>query len=645
MSASVAQRSLLYKGERIGISIIENKLKEILRPGTNASGDVGNLLLTRWMLSLCWQFRRLFALAAILQVALTLFAVFGLNVVGLGIDYLAFVSGMREAGPAWPLGWQPPAGWTPMEVILLLSSVALLSAVAHGLLFYGAAASTAKLVHGKLAPQLQRQVFGKLQEGCMRFYSKQPSGAMINRATGDIQAVRSFVDLALMEAITLIITVSIYVVFMYKIHSLLALACMIFVPLMALRSLAFSQTTRPLFLSYREAFDRMILYLSEAIRGAEVIRGFSVEDQAIERMRNMNKDIWECQSRIFRSISLFGPSINLLSHASLFALIIYGGHLVISGQLALGAGFVVFAGLLQQFANRIANVAQIANATQESLTGARRLHDILNTKPSVQQPDNPLTPQPFTGRVRFDRVTVSYNETRNALSEVDFEVEPGEIVALAGETAAGKSSLLNLIPRLYDPDRGIVSVSGVDARRLDLQCLRRNVGVVFQDAFIFSQSIAENIRFGNAEAPMELVVKAAKIACANEFIVDLENGYDTIIGEMGVDLSGGQRQRLSIARALLPDPKILLLDDPTSAIDPRTEKRIFDGLKNEMSEKTTFIVAHRVSTLARADRIIVMKEGRIVQIGAHDELMGQSGAYSEMVATQFGSLLDREVTV
>ncbi len=595
------------------------------------------------MLKLCWQFRRLFAFAALLQIALTLFAICGLNLVGLGIDYLAYVSGARENAPQWPLGWEMPVAWTPMQVILALAGGSLVCALFNGVLHFGAASSTAKLVHRRLAPQLQRQVFAKLQEGCMRFYAKHPSGAMINRATGDIQAVRSFVDMALMEAVTLTITVTIYAVFMFRIHATLAAACLIFVPMMAYGSVVFSRVTRPLFMAYRESFDRMILYLSEAIRGAEVIRGFSIEDEAIGRMRKMNTDIWHKQLRIFRSISVFGPSINMLSHASLFALLTYGGYLVMQGSLSLGAGFVVFAGLLQQFANRISNVAQIANAMQESLTGARRLYGLLRSESSVRQADRPVKPNPFIGSVRFQNATVSYTPRRDALSEVDLEVYPGEVIALAGETGAGKSSLLNMIPRLYDPDFGHVYISGVDVREIDLQTLRKNVGVVFQDAFIFSQSIADNIRFGNAEASLEQVKKVARIACADSFIEELDDGYDTIIGEMGVDLSGGQRQRLSIARALLPDPKILLLDDPTSAIDPSTEMRILQALRNELGGRTTFIVAHRISTLAQADRIVVLDKGRIVQVGTHATLKKRPGSYASMIEAQFGAELESEV--
>ena len=607
--------------------------------------EVSELSLIRWMLGLCWKYRKLFLLAVVMQAALSVFAVLGLNLLGLGIDYLANASGFRNETVEWPFGYEPPSDWEPLAIVYAIGAAALASAVLHGVLFYGSATAVAKLVHGKIAPELQRRVFLKLQKGCLRFYSKQPSGAMINWATGDIQAVRSFVDLALMEAITVLIAVSIYSVYMLQIHAGLAFACLVFVPLMAWRSFRFSRVTRPLFLAYRKSFDNMILYLSESIRGASVIRGFSLEERSIERMRKMNSEIWDCQSRIFSKISLFAPSINMLSHTSLLVLLVYGGYLVMENELALGAGFVVFAGLLQQFSNKISNIAQIANATQESLTGARRLFGILNTESEVQQSARAIVPDNPRAEVRFDAVTVSYNAKGTALHDISFEVPEGEVVAVIGETGSGKSSLLSLIPRLYDPSEGSVSISGIDVRELDLDWLRKYVGVVFQDAFIFSQTVAENIRFGNSEATQEEVENAAKLACADEFIRDLENGYGTVIGEMGVDLSGGQRQRLSLARALASNPEILLLDDPTSAIDPSTERRILDGLKLERSRCTTFIVAHRIATLSRADRIMVLKKGRVAQFGTHDELRYQDGIYARIIEDQSGHDLEQELKV
>lgn len=593
-----------------------------------------NAQLLRWMLGLCWQFRWLFAAAIVLQTGLALFAVLGLNLIGLGIDYMAAALRGDAAAIDWPLGLAPPEGWSPLQVVSGIAALAALAALVNGLLQYGSARAVARLVHAKLAPTLQNRVFAKLQEACMRFYGSNSTGSVINRATGDVQAVRSFVDLALMEAVTLVITFVVYVAYMSRIHVDLTIACLSVAPLMAAASALFSKLTRPRFRRYRESFDRMILYLSETIRGAEVIKGFALERRSIGRMAEMNDELWERQNRIFLATSIFAPSVNFLSHVGMFALLIYGGRLVIAGELPVGTGLVVFAGLLQQYSNRITNVAQIANALQESLTGAQRLQEILAMRSSIQPAARPARVEALRGRVAFENVSVSYRSDRSALQGASFSVEPGETVAIVGATGSGKSTLLNLIPRLYDPDRGRVLIDGWDARELDLEFLRRSVGVVFQESFLFNATVLDNIRFGREWATEEQARRAAEIAQAAEFIDQLDKGYHTMVGEMGVDLSGGQRQRLAIARAILSDPPILLLDDPTSAIDPATETQILEAMSAASLGRTTFIAAHRISTLRRADKIIALEGGRIVQIGTHDALMARDGLYRESARSQ-----------
>lgn len=605
--------------------------------GSDSYGD-----LIRWMLGLCWQHRGFFALTLAFQTLLALFAVMGLNLIGLGIDFLASRLQEGRGPPEWPLGWSPPAHWSPMETVAAIAAVAVLVALSHGLAQYGAARSTAELVHGRLTPGLQIRVFRKLQELCMRFYASNSSGSVINRATGDVQSVRSFVDLAMMEAVVLLITFVVYAAYMFRIHVGLTLACLSVAPLMAVGSAIFSQRTRPLFLKYREGFDKMILYLSETIRGAQLIKGFAAEDRAIGKMKDMNDEVWRRQQRIFSSISLFSPAVNMLSHLGMFILLLYGGRLVALGQLPLGTGLVVFAGLLQQYSNRISNVAQIANALQESLTGARRLREILGMESSLTLAADPKRPEPFRNEVVFEGASVEREEGQPVLRDINLVAHSGETIALVGETGSGKSALLGLIPRLYDPSSGCVRIGGVDARNYDLDFLRKRVGVVFQDSFLFNATVIDNIRFGREDASLEKVKRAARIARADEFIEELEQGYDSMVGEFGVDLSGGQRQRLSIARALLHDPPILLLDDPTSAIDPGTEREIMDAMERAMEGRTTFVVAHRLATLKRADKIAVLQGGRLCGFGTHEELARHNRIYADLVAAQSEDELHEE---
>jgi ATP-binding cassette subfamily B protein len=340
------------------------------------------------------------------------------------------------------------------------------------------------------------------------------------------------------------------------------------------------------------------------------------------------------QQKIFWRVSTFSPALDLLTQVNLVVLFIYGGKLVIDGTLPLGTGLVVFAGLLQQFSNQVSTTAQIANGVQESLTGAGRVFEILDAPLGVQSPARPHPLPVCRGALRFEHVTFDYTPGNSVLRSVDFTVAPGECVAIVGETGSGKSALLSLIPRFYDPAAGRVLIDGHDVRTLDVQELRRHVGMVFQESFLFSDTVAANIGFAKTGASAEELIAAARAARAHDFVTALPEGYDTVLGESGVDLSGGQRQRLAIARALLANPSILLLDDPTAAIDPETEHEILGAIENAIAGRTTFIVAHRLSTLQRADRIIVLQQGRIVATGTHHELLQREGAYRRAARLQ-----------
>jgi ABC-type multidrug transport system fused ATPase/permease subunit len=315
----------------------------------------------------------------------------------------------------------------------------------------------------------------------------------------------------------------------------------------------------------------------------------------------------------------------------------YGGYLVSRGELSLGAGLFVFANLLQQFANQVGQITNIANSIQSSLAGAERVFEILDAPLEVQSPVKPVQPKRVRGEVRFEDVTFGYDPDRRVLKDLSFEVSAGMSVAIVGETGAGKSTLLSLLPRFYDATDGRVLIDGVDVREMNLDHLRRSVGVVFQETFLFSNTVASNIAFGNPEATPEQIERAARIAAAHEFIANLPKGYDTVIGEFGCNLSGGQRQRLAIARAVLLEPPILILDDAMASVDPETEHEILSAMESAMAGRTTFVVAQRLSTLRRADLVLVLEEGRIVQRGGHADLMRQRGHYRQSALLQGAS--------
>jgi len=322
-----------------------------------------------------------------------------------------------------------------------------------------------------------------------------------------------------------------------------------------------------------------------------------------------------------------------LSQVNLVILLGYGGYLVIQGSFPFGTGMIAFAGILQQFSTQIGTISNIANSMQESLTGARRVFEVLDAPLEIQTRPDPVRLARARGRIRFEHVWFDHGR-EPVLRDIDFEVRPGQCVAIVGATGSGKSALMSLIPRFYDPTAGRVLMDGIDLRDLELNDLRKNVGLVFQESFLFSTSIAANIAFGHPAATRDQVERAARIAAAADFIERLPQGYDTVLGHSGVGLSGGQRQRLALARAILLDPALLLLDDPTASIDPGTEHEIIAAMDSAMASRTTFIVAHRLRMLRRAEIVIVLEGGRVSQVGTHEDLMKNPGYYAQAAQLQ-----------
>jgi ATP-binding cassette subfamily B protein len=396
----------------------------------------------------------------------------------------------------------------------------------------------------------------------------------------------------------------------------------------------FSGKIQPEYARNRTLVERMVQILAEGVQGIAVTKGFGREAEAQAKFDAANLACLEQQRGIFWRVSLFSPAVGFLTRINMMVLLGYGGWLVATDRLPLGTGLVVFAGLLEQFSGQINNVATIVNSVQQSLIGARRVFEILDAPVEVKNAPDALRRPKLTGAVQFENVSFAYDGAEAVVRDLDLDVRPGQCVAILGATGSGKSVLMSLVPRFFDPTAGRVLIDGVDARQLHLDDLRRNIGLVFQESFLFSNTIAANIAFGHPEATPAQIEKAARIAAAHDFITALPEGYATILGESGNTLSGGQRQRLAIARAVLLEPAILLLDDPTAAIDSETEHEIFEALDRAIAGRTTFIVAHRLSTLRRADFIIVLENGRIVQRGTHEQLMRQPGPYLHVANLQ-----------
>jgi len=589
--------------------------------------------LIRRLFGLAWR-HRLHCLQVLgIQLVLLTLGIGGLSFTGLGIDYIRHKLDHTPL-PANTLHLTLSAEWPPWQVLGLLAGLILLFALVRAWLNYVYALSINRLVQQKLVVDLRSEVYDKLQQLSFRFFDANTTGSIITRVTGDVQSVRMFVDQVLMQSVIMVISLTAYVIYMASLSPSLTIACLATTPLLWVMAAWFSRKIQPEYAHNRTLVERMVETLTEGIQGIAVTKGFGREAEAKAKFDAANLACFEQQRGIFWRVSLFSPAVGFLTRINMMVLLGYGGWLVAHDQLPLGTGLVVFAGLLEQFSGQVNNVATIVNSVQQSLIGARRVFEILDAPIEVKSPPDAIRRPKLAGAVKFENVSFAYDKAEAVVRDLNLEVKPGQCVAILGATGAGKSVLMSLIPRFFDPTAGRVLVDGLEVRRLHLDDLRRNIGVVFQESFLFSNTIAANIAFGHPEASRAQIEHAAKIAAAHEFITALPQGYDTVLGESGNSLSGGQRQRLAIARAVLLEPAILLLDDPTAAIDSETEHEIFEALDRAIAGRTTFIVAHRLSTLRRADFIIVMEDGRIVQRGTHEELMRQPGPYLRVANLQ-----------
>ncbi|MGD0814547.1 MAG: ABC transporter ATP-binding protein [Verrucomicrobiota bacterium] len=598
--------------------------------------------LVRRLLRVAWHYRADFLLSLGLSLALLLLGLLGLQLLGVVIDVIRHALDPSQRAPDYPFGWAPPAGWTALRVVTALSLAIIVQAVLRAALTWAYNMTTARLTQGEIVPDLRDQLYARLQRLSFPFFDMHGSSSIFNRVTGDVQNTRLFVDGVLLQGINMILTLIAYGVFMWRIHPSLTVACLsVALPLWWVTHY-YSGRLRPAYLRNREISDHLVQLFTESIRGMQTVKGFAAEPQQAGRFEEANSLVSNQQRRIFLNLSVFTMLTQLLSQLSLVILFGYGGWLYVQGQIALGGGLVVFAGLLQQFNGQVASISTIANSVQQSLAAARRVFEVLDTPLGVESKPGAVVPPRLTGRVVFDNVTFGYDPAHPVLRGISFEAKPGQVIGIFGMTGAGKSTLLSLIPRFYDPQLGRILMDGHDLRDLDLDACRRQIGLVYQESFLFSNTVSANIAFGSPHATQWHIEQAARMACAHDFIMALPRGYGTVLGESGVDLSGGQRQRLALARALLLQPPILILDDPTASVDPGTEHEIATALRVATAERTSFIVSSRLSLLRRADMILVLDDGVLLQTGRHEELAHLPGPYRETVLLQLMDLARTE---
>jgi len=466
------------------------------------------------------------------------------------------------------------------------------------------------------------------------FHDRTRTGQLISRMTSDVDQISRFFGFGLSNLLSMALTFVGASFILFRMNWQLAVMGLMIMPLMTFTALRGSSSLGPRFYGLRQQFGRITAQLQENFSGARVVKAFAREEYEITKLRRELEEFLQRQMGLIKVFSLFMPAMSFLTNLGMLLILVYGGWSVINGRLSLG-GLVASQGYLMMLIGPIRMIGWMVVMGKQASAAGQRIYEVLDSRPEVVESPKAIELPRLRGEVRFRNVSFAYEEGSDVLHDINLTVRPGEMVALLGATGSGKTSIVNLIPRFYDVTAGQVTVDGYDVREVKLESLRKQIGTVFQEAFLFSDTMAENIAYGRNGASMEEIVRAAKLAQAHDFIMSFPEGYQTRVGERGITLSGGQRQRVTIARALLLDPRILILDDSTSSVDVETEYLIQQALAAAMRDRTAFVIAHRLSTVKNADRIIVLNDGRIVQQGTHEELLARDGPYRRIYETQF----------
>lgn len=514
------------------------------------------------------------------------------------------------------------------RIVLILTAVG----ASMGVLTY-----LREVANGKLSMHMvyyiREAVYDKLQQVGFAFHDRLSTGELINRSLTDLQNVRQFVSTAVLSSLEIGLIVTAYLVLLLTRSPWVAALAVAPLPLWCWYILRFSRRVQPAQQAVMEAGDRNVSRITESIAGVHVIRGFGTESLVIgDYQRNCD----EFFTRVMQRVSLFAnfqPVVRLIASASHLTLFLAGAILLSRGRLQPG-DLLMLGAAMGAILHRLQQVALINDQYQSAIVSSRRLHEVLAAEPTVRWKSDACPLPPGPGGVVFDSVTFGYDPKAPVIRDVSFNVRGGSTVAIVGPVGAGKTTLTALLARFYDPQSGRVLIDGTDIRDVSASGLRSQVGMVAQETFLFSDSVGANVAYSEPQATEEDIRAACEIAQAHEFVATLPRGYDTPLGERGATLSGGQRQRLAIARALASNPRILVLDDATAAIDPETEDVVHRGVHAAMAGRTIFVIAHRVSTVRRADLVLVLQAGRLTQVGSHLELLSQPGYYRDIALAQ-----------
>lgn len=509
---------------------------------------------------------------------------------------------------------------------LLIAGVGVVSGVLTGLRRY-LAFREARWVEKRLRDRL----FAHVQRLHFAFHDEVQAGQLMSRGNTDLQQLQAFVVLIPLTIANLMTVVSVTAILLY-IDWTLALLALAALPLINVVAKRFGNRLFPYVQGVQRESAELAAVVEESVAGVRVVKGFGAEKVATQKLRTEAGDVWRESMNAARTRAVFLPALELLPNIGLITVLFFGGHRVIDGSLSLGS-FVLFNFFVVLLIFPLRMLGMVIAAGQRASSAATRVAEILSTDPVIVDRPGARALPPGRGEVRFEHVSFAYGDgSIPVLDDFDLTIEAGTSVALVGATGCGKSTVGRLLPRFYDVTEGRVLIDGADVRDVRVHELRRSVGLVFEETFLFSDTIANNIAFADPGAPQQDIERAARLAGAHEFIEALDHGYDSLIGERGYSLSGGQRQRIAIARAILADPRILILDDATSSVDPTKEHEIRDALSEVMEGRTTIVIAHRAATIALADRVVLLADGRVLATGTHEELLATDPRYREVLA-------------
>lgn len=489
---------------------------------------------------------------------------------------------------------------------------------------------------------LRNRIYGHLQSLSFSFYDTAQTGQLMSRATADVDQLRRFVSFGIMRLVSNLVTFVFVLLTLLQMDWKLTLLSLGTMPFLVLSVAAFNTKVRPRYQLIQQEMAELTTTLQENISGVRVVRAFAQEEREIAKFRAQNWRYLEENITTVRLWAFYFPLMQFMSGLGSTLILWYGGRQVILGHLSIGQ-MLAFTALLARLVGPVRMLGWLVNMYSQATAAAQRVFEILDTNPEVRDKPGAFELPPIKGHVRFENVSFAYDGMNYVLRDINIDAKPGQRIAVLGGTGSGKSTLINLIPRFYDVVEGAITVDGIDIRDVTLESLRRQIGIVLQETFLFSATIRENIAYGRPHARDEEIVAAAKAARIHDFIMSLPDGYNSLVGERGVGLSGGQKQRIAIARALLLDPAILILDDSLSSVDTETEYLIQQALEVLMQNRTSFIIAQRLSTVKNADQIIILDNGRIVEQGTHETLLAAGGIYREIYDLQLRSQEEAEV--